>query len=170
MGGPLAARGQSGGFAGMLFPVMSQEERAPCVEFESERLEPRLSLEVPGNVDAISPAVDEVLAITKKMGCAPGKEFEVETSLREALANAIRHGCARDPGKTVQVCVACDDARGMLIVVRDPGPGFDPKSIPSPVQGENLYAHGGRGIYLINQLMDEVSITRGGTEIRMIKR
>ena len=104
------------------------------------------------------------------MGCAEGKEFEIETSLREALANAIRHGCARDPDKKVQVCVACDDARGMLIVVRDPGPGFDPKSLPSPVVGKNLYAEGGRGIYLINELMDEVSIERGGTEIRMIKR
>ena len=149
---------------------MSQEEQPPCVEFEGERLEPRLSLEIPCDVEAISPVVDEVLAITKKMGCALGKEFEVETALREALANAIRHGCALDPHKTVQVCVACDDARGMLIVVRDPGPGFDANSIPSPVQGENLYAHRGRGIYLINQLMDEVSITRGGTEIRMIKR
>ncbi len=149
---------------------MSQEERAPCVEFEGERLKPRLSLEIPGDVEAISPAVDEVLAITKTMGCAPGKEFAVEISLREALANAIRHGCARDPGKTIQVCVACGEARGMLIVVRDPGPGFDPKSIPSPVQGENLYAHDGRGIYIIKHLMDEVSITRGGTEIRMIKR
>lgn len=58
----------------------------------------------------------------------------------------------------------------MLIVVRDPGPGFDPTNLPSPVMGKNLYAHGGRGIYLINELMDEVSIARGGTEIRMIKR
>jgi serine/threonine-protein kinase RsbW len=151
-------------------PVMSQEERVPCIEFDRERLEPRLSLEVPGHVEAISPAVEEVLAITEKMGCAAGKEFEVETSLREALANAIRHGCERDPDKTVQVCVACDDARGMLIVVRDPGPGFDPESIPSPVRGENVFAEGGRGIYLINELMDKVSIERGGTEIRMLKR
>lgn len=149
---------------------MSQEEPVPCIEFDRERLEPRLSLEVPGHVEAISPAVEEVLAITEKMGCATGKEFEVETSLREALANAIRHGCAADPDKTVQVCVACDDARGILIVVRDPGPGFDPKSLPSPVQGENVFAEGGRGIYLINELMDAVSIERGGTEIRMLKR
>ena len=43
-------------------------------------------------------------------------------------------------------------------------------TIPSPAHGENLFAQGGRGIYLINQLMDEVSIERGGTEIRMLKR
>ena len=50
------------------------------------------------------------------------------------------------------------------------GAGFDPTSIPSPVRGRNLYRHHGRGIYLINQLMDEVSFERGGTEIRMLKR
>ena len=149
---------------------MSQEEPIPCIAFDTESLEPQLSLEVPGDVQAISPVVDKVLEITRRMGCAAGKEFEVETSLREALANAIRHGCARDPEKTVQVCVACDEARGMLIVVRDPGPGFDPETLSSPVLGENLFSHGGRGIYLINELMDEVSIARGGTEIRMIKR
>jgi serine/threonine-protein kinase RsbW len=70
----------------------------------------------------------------------------------------------------VQFVVACDDERGMLIVVRDPGPGFDPESIPSPVQGDNLFSQGGRGIFLINELMDDVSYEKGGTEIRMRKR
>ena len=149
---------------------MSEKERLPCVEFESDRLEPRLKLEVPGQLEAISPAVAAVLAVVDRMECAAGKEFEVETSVREALANAIRHGCERDPDKKVQVCVACDDARGMLIVVRDPGPGFDVESIPSPVEGENLFSQGGRGIFLINELMDDVSYEMGGTEIRMHKR
>jgi serine/threonine-protein kinase RsbW len=149
---------------------MSDKRKVPCVEFERDRLEPRLKLEVPGQVEAISPAVDEVLAVIDRMGCAAGKEFEVETSVREALANAIRHGCERDPEKKVQVCVACDDSRGMLIVVRDPGPGFDVESIPSPVEGKNLFSQGGRGIFLINELMDEVSYEKGGTEIRMRKR
>lgn len=149
---------------------MTEERKLPCVEFESDRLEPRLKLEVPGQVEAITPAVDEVLGVIDRMGCAAGKEFEVETSVREALANAIRHGCERDAEKKVQVCVACDDTRGMLIVVRDPGPGFDVESIPSPVAGENLFSQGGRGIFLINELMDDVSYEKGGTEIRMHKR
>ena len=55
-------------------------------------------------------------------------------------------------------------------VVRDPGPGFDPAQIPSPVVGQNLFSTGGRGIYLINQLMDEVRFERGGTEIHMVAR
>jgi len=142
----------------------------PWVEFDGARLITRVDLEVPGRYEAISPVVDQVLATARTMGCAVGKEFEIEVALREALSNAIRHGCGDDPAKTVQLCVACDDQRGMLIVVRDPGPGFDPDDIPSPVMGQNIYSNHGRGIYLINQLMDEVAFDRGGTEIRMRKR
>ena len=149
---------------------MSQDDPAPCTEFDRDRLQPRLSVEIPGRVEAISPVVEEILAVTRRMGCSADKEFEVETALREALANAVRHGCGRDPEKKVQVCVACDDSRGMLIVVRDPGPGFDPGEIPDPVRGENLFSSGGRGIFLINSLMDQVSYAEGGTEIRMLKR
>ncbi len=140
------------------------------VEFECGDLLVRFDLELPGVVSSISPAVEQVLAIVNESGCAQGKEFEVETSLREALANAVRYGCEHNPGKLIQVSVACDQERGMLIVVRDPGPGFDPVQVPSPVDGECIFSSHGRGIYLINQLMDHVEFGRGGTEIRMIKR
>jgi serine/threonine-protein kinase RsbW len=148
---------------------MSIPARPHC-DFDANELHTRLRILVPGRVDAITPAVERVMAEARQMECSNGKEFEIETALREALANAIRHGCANDETKTVEVCVACDETRGMLIVVRDPGPGFDPGGIPSPTMGQNVYRHHGRGIYLINQLMDEVSFGRNGTEIRMRKK
>ena len=140
------------------------------VEFACGDLLVRFDLELPGVASAISPVVERVLSIVNESGCAQGKEFEVETSLREALANAVRYGCEHNPGKMIQVSVACDMARGVLIVVRDPGPGFDATQVPSPVEGECIFSSHGRGIYLINQLMDHVEFGRGGTEIRMIKR
>jgi serine/threonine-protein kinase RsbW len=146
------------------------EERLPRRDFDAQRLLTRLDIEVPGRLEAITPAVERVLEVAHGLECATGKEFEIEMALREALANAIRHGCGGDPGKSVQVCVACDETRGMLIVVRDPGRGFDPASIPSPIVGQNLYSSHGRGIYLITQVMDEVSFANGGTEIHMVKR
>ena len=85
-------------------------------------------------------------------------------------ANAVVHGCRKDPSQKVQVWVGCDQQRGMIIVVQDPGEGFDPNRVPSPLQAQRLYAEHGRGIYLINQLMDEVHFEEGGTEIWMIKR
>jgi serine/threonine-protein kinase RsbW len=139
-------------------------------EFDPSELQVVVRKRVPGQLASLSPTVDEVMEQATRMECSRGKEFEIETALREALSNAIRHGCRDDPDKEVEVCVACDPARGMLIVVRDPGGGFDPASIPSPVRGRNLFRHHGRGIYLINQLMDEVSFDKNGSEIRMLKR
>ncbi len=91
-------------------------------------------------------------------------------ALAEALSNAVVHGAHSDPTKIIECDVACDEAHGMLIVVRDPGPGFDVNKIPDPCVGENIFSNHGRGIYLINQLMDEVQFHKNGTEIHMIKR
>lgn len=141
----------------------------PQCEFESDKLIVRLSMTIAADVEAITPVVDQVMVMVREMGCAKGHEFEIEMALREALANAIIHGAKRDPSKKVEFCVACDEQRGMLIVVRDPGPGFDPASLPSPVNGQQIFSEHGRGIFLINQLMDEVRFERGGTEIHMRK-
>jgi len=130
-----------------------------------------MRLDVTLNADpaAINHVVEEIMGMARKLECSVGKEFEIETALREALANAIVHGCKNDPTKKIECCVACENERGMLIVVRDPGNGFDPLKIPDPCNGENVFSNHGRGIYLINQLMDEVKFERNGAEIHMRK-
>jgi serine/threonine-protein kinase RsbW len=139
-----------------------------CV-FDPDRLVVRFELTISGSVKAIDPAVEQIMAVAESMGCAAGKEFAIETAVREALANAIVHGCGQDSSKQVTISAYCDEERGMILVVRDPGKGFDPKSVVSPVQGDRVFAEHGRGIYLINQLMDEVRFRAGGTEIWMRK-
>jgi serine/threonine-protein kinase RsbW len=96
--------------------------------------------------------------------------MEVELALQEALANAIRHGCKGDSSRSVQCVVTSDDSGEVLIVVRDPGPGFDAGTVPNPLAGENMLKSSGRGIFLINQLMDEVDFKDGGRELQMRKR
>jgi len=119
---------------------------------------------------SVDPVVEQVMEAVRQMKCADGKEDAIELSLHEALANAVVHGAKEDPSKIVECVVACDDQAGILIIVRDPGPGFDPKAIPSCTMGENLFSNHGRGIFLINQLMDEVKFHKNGTEIHMVKR
>jgi serine/threonine-protein kinase RsbW len=93
---------------------------------------------LPAEISAISDAVDAVLGLVRNSGRAHGKEFEIEMALREALANAIVHGCQSDPTKYVEFGMDFNDA-------------------------------GGRGVFLIHTLMDEVRYERGGTEIHMRK-
>jgi len=109
------------------------------------------------------------MRLVQELDYAAGKEFEIEMALREALANAILHGCKSDPAKKVDCSVTGDREHGILIVVRDPGRGFDPGSLPSPLDESNLISSHGRGIFLINELMDEVKYERNGAEIRMRK-
>ena len=139
-------------------------------EFDSSKLILRLSMTMPGDRQAVTPVVDKIMNIVGDMKCAAGKESEIELAIQEALANAVVHGCDEDPNRTVQILVACDEDRGMIIMIRDPGEGFDPEDVPSPLVGQNLFASHGRGVYLINQLMDEVRFEKGGTEIWMVKR
>jgi anti-sigma regulatory factor (Ser/Thr protein kinase) len=66
--------------------------------------------------------------------------------------------------------VAGNESGEIVIVVRDPGAGFDPTRVPDPRQGTNLLRDGGRGIHLINEFMDEVQFANDGREIQMRKR
>jgi anti-sigma regulatory factor (Ser/Thr protein kinase) len=115
----------------------------------------KLDITIPANPNAISGVVDGVMQIAREMKCAEGNEYQVELALREALANAIVHGCNNDPNKKVECYVACTESSDVVIVVRDPGEGFVPSAVPNPTAAENLHSTHGRGINLINQLMDE---------------
>jgi len=128
----------------------------------------KMDVTIPARISAISPLVEAVMTAVRSH--ARAKELEIETALREALANAIKHGCCGDPTKFVRCSVVFEASRSVLIVVSDPGAGFDPKQLPDPTEGEHLYENHGRGIYLINHLMDEVQFKRGGAEIHMRSR
>ena len=148
---------------------LSGEPSQICA-FDATRLDLKLSVTLAGDRDAVDPVVRSVMNVLREANCVPGREDDIELALAEALANAVVHGAKNDPSKIIECDVACDPQRGILIVVRDPGPGFDPGKIPNPCHGENLYSSHGRGIYLINQLMDEVEFHKNGTEIHMVKR
>jgi serine/threonine-protein kinase RsbW len=148
---------------------MSANITSQC-QFEADKLIFKLKVSLAADKSAVDEVVQGIMGVVRQMQCANGDEDAIELALAEALANAVVHGCKSDPSKVIECDVACDEQRGMLIVVRDPGTGFDPNTIPNPVQGENIYSTHGRGIYLINQLMDEVKFVNNGTEIHMIKR
>ncbi len=146
------------------------EEHFPEHDFDPAKLDLRVRVTLAADRKAVDPVVAQVMESVRQMKNIEGKEDAIELALQEALANAVVHGAKEDPTKIVECLVAWDELRGILIIVRDPGPGFDPQAIPSCTMGENLYSNHGRGIFLINQLMDEVQFHRNGTEIHMVKR
>jgi serine/threonine-protein kinase RsbW len=148
----------------------SSDGHNPEHDFDPDKLSLHLRVTMAADRKTVDPVVQQVMAAIHEVKCVDGKEDAIELALEEALANAVVHGAKEDPTKIIECLVACDDQRGVLIIVRDPGEGFDPKSIPTCTVGENLYSNHGRGIFLINQLMDKVEFKRNGTEIHMVKR
>ncbi len=138
--------------------------------FNAEKLTLKLNVTLSADRNAVDPVVRSIMEVVRQMNCAAGNENDIELALSEALANAVIHGAKSDPTKIVECDVACDEQKGMLIVVRDPGPGFDPAEVADPCCGQNIFSSHGRGIYLINQLMDDVKFLKNGTEIHMMKR
>jgi anti-sigma regulatory factor (Ser/Thr protein kinase) len=127
----------------------------------------QFNIVIPADPAAISTVTDGVAQALQNKPGVVGHEFEIELALQEALANAIRHGCQGDRTKFIQCCVTYDGE--VLIVVRDPGPGFELSDVPNPLEGANVLKGNGRGIFLINQLMDEVRFGDGGREVHMRK-
>jgi anti-sigma regulatory factor (Ser/Thr protein kinase) len=87
------------------------------------------------------------MQIVREMKCGARKEFEIELAHQAAVPNAIVHGCGNDLSRNVELSVACDEPRSLLIVVRDPGPVFDLASAPNPTIGESVFFEHGRGIF-----------------------
>ncbi len=101
----------------------------------------------------------------------------VGVAVRESVINAIKHGNGNDAGKRVHVeftpLETASPPQGIVIRVRDEGPGFDPSTLPDPLAPENLLKASGRGIFLIRSFMDEMVLQRapeGGMEVVMVKR
>lgn len=118
----------------------------------------KFSLTIPADIKAIDPVVDGVLEVARQMKSGVGREFEIETAIREGLANAIIHGCKSDVSKKIECSVACDRHGDILLVIRDPGGSLDLSKLPRPTEGQGLYSGHGRGVYLINELMDDVQV------------
>jgi serine/threonine-protein kinase RsbW len=144
-------------------------DQTPNLEENAQSSPTHFEVTLPADVALISPVVSWVMRLVSDMEFVPAKEFEIELALRETLANAITHGCQGDSAKKVEISISEERARGILVIVRDPGQGFDPAAIPCPTDEENVHSDHGRGIYLINRLMDEVKYERNGSEIRMRK-
>jgi len=100
----------------------------------------------------------------------------VGVAVRESVINAIKHGNGSDERKMVHVEFASSgspETGELVIAVRDEGEGFDPESIADPLAPENVLKSSGRGIFLMRNFMDDVSLRRipeGGMEVRMVKK
>jgi CheY-like chemotaxis protein len=146
------------------------------------------------DADLIPSLVSYVQNIALSVGlCDESDCVRVCIALEEALRNAMFHGnleissdvregdpdryadmltarLASDPWRQRRLHVQVRVSRKQgTFVVRDEGPGFDPKSLPDPTDPANLEKVSGRGLLLMRTFMDEVRFNSTGNEVTMVK-
>ena len=132
-------------------------------------------LEIHSAVDALELVQVVAEHIGRRLGLDEETCHWTVMSVRETVINAITHGNHNDPRKIVFIdfrAVPDHEPSDLIVCVRDQGNGFDPSNLTNPLTPENILKESGRGIFLIRQFMDDVSMHRardGGMEVRMLK-
>jgi serine/threonine-protein kinase RsbW len=87
-------------------------------------------------------------------------------AVTEAVNNAIKHGNQNNSSKNVSLALALEE--GVIkFRVEDEGNGFDYEHLPDPTSPENLEKPGGRGIFLMKHLADEVAFGEKGKVVEL---
>lgn len=128
----------------------------------------RFALEIPSDPGVIETTVAYLVEHCRAYSFGGSRlNLNFRVGVTEALANAMLYGNHRDVLKQVRVDVAIGD-ECVDLWVRDEGQGFDPDRVPDPTLPENLHRTGGRGIFLIRELMDEVEFNDRGNAVRLV--
>lgn len=87
-------------------------------------------------------------------------------AVTESVNNAIIHGNKIDRNKNVLLQLDFEESF-IRFTVTDEGPGFDYQNLPDPTSPDNLNKPGGRGIFLMKHLCDEVEFNNEGREVKI---
>lgn len=96
---------------------------------------------------------------------------DISIALTELVNNAIHHANQDDLSKNVHVSFYIEEKKHLKISIKDEGTGFTPSQVNDPLHPDNIMLDNGRGLYLVNALMDSVEykISKTGTEVIIIK-
>jgi len=125
-------------------------------------------MKIPSDTKRIREASSEIEKFLRSVNADDSLIFDIRLSVEEAIKNAIIHGNKSNEKLPVLISYSLDDGR-FRMEVEDQGKGFDPASVPDPTTEENLLKASGRGVFLIEKLMDEVKYNERGNKIFMVK-
>lgn len=132
----------------------------------------KANLALTSRFENIEVAERALLDLCRRAGWPSDEDYWLVTALREAVANAVRHGNRQDPERLVRLEYVVHDST-VTICVEDEGDGFNPEDVPDPTNPENLLRPSGRGIFYMRQFMSKVefrSTASGGTAVLMERK
>jgi serine/threonine-protein kinase RsbW len=112
---------------------------------------------------------DVVRTLRRMRGDREELAYQVNLVLTEAIANVIHHASNEPCCPHIRISIGVEDGN-FVIRVFDEGQGFDMNSLPEP-DFQSL-EEGGRGVYLIRTVMDEVNYKpfENGYVMEMVKK
>lgn len=129
-------------------------------------------LSIPSDVQYIEGVVELARQRCRELKFPAQKcSLNVPVALSEALSNAILRGNDSQPNKQVRVR-AIVDGGSLIFEVVDEGPGFDMvASNIDPTTPDNIGKEEGRGLFLMQSLMDRVeNFVDDGNTVRLTLR
>lgn len=130
----------------------------------------RVRMRMPSRRSAVAPTIERILKAAEPAGLEPGQRDDLAVAVAEALSNAAVHGNRLDPRSVVSITVEVIPRRHAVVEVKDGGTGFDASSLVDPTEPEHILAPGGRGVFLMRQLVDDVEFSGPGNRVRLTKR
>lgn len=133
--------------------------------------EEKKEFNLPSRLETIDEAALAAAEIAARNGIDETVMFGIDLAMREAVANAVKHGNKFDETKNVKITFEASP-QNFIITIVDEGRGFEPESVADPTDADNLLKASGRGIFFMRQFMDEVTwenAPSGGTIVRMTK-
>jgi serine/threonine-protein kinase RsbW len=128
-----------------------------------ERLE--LNRKIPARLEGIDRICAEVVTFLHEQGLDRWR-FDVILLAREALTNAVIHGCRLDAALWVQFTLALEGDQ-LVMTVEDAGPGFDWRARrDTPVDGSE---ENGRGLSIFRCYATEFSYNPQGNLVTLRK-
>ncbi len=128
----------------------------------------QLVFELPNDLQCIEETVEFVVSRCSTCEEVARKlRVNFRVSLAEALTNAMIYGNGSDPSKRVRVEIFLYTC-SLTARITDEGTGFDPHRIPDPTTPRNVKKVGGRGLFLMRNLMDEVRYNDRGNSVTLV--
>lgn len=125
------------------------------------------SITLASDVGEMDRVAEFVQLLATRTECNADLEHRILLVLCEAVTNAIIHGNKKDLTKYVEITAMLDDSE-LILTVSDEGAGFDPDTIPNPLDEKNLLKTSGRGVLLIKEHSDDVTYSDDGSKVRIL--
>ena len=125
---------------------------------------------MPSRRGAVGPAVERILKAVHGAGLTHDQRLDLAVALAEALSNAAVHGNRLKPGSHVAITVGVVPGRQAVVEVKDSGNGFNLKGVSDPTDPAHVLVPGGRGVFLMHRLVDQVEYDPPGNRVRLIMR